>query len=446
MGILSTLFRRPGAEATNRDPSNDFWFGNVSRPTASAQIVTPDTAIRHPVVWDCLNVLSDSGAALPLHFFVKARNGARTSIDRLALIRFLQDGYEFRKQMLWDLARDGNFLALRLDRNGAVAETGIPDSLEWIPPGEYVVQRAPNGVVRYKVHESGGSNRVFVEGEVWHIKRPPFQHRGLIGTSTIEIGREVIGAALAVQDYGARFFANDCTPPFVIEHPSHFADPTSRKNFMDALKRWWGGSRRHSPGILEYGMKLSRVGVNNNEAQFLETRKELGYDIARMWRMPPHKVGMLERATNNNIEHQSLEFVMDTLLPWLVMIEKSLRRDILFSLPDVYAEHNVAGLLRGDLKGRYESYARARQWGWLSVNDIRELENLDPIAGGDVYLQPMNMVPAGQFEAEPDRQVLGADGRPVSKLFGKTWSRAARAPEQFRFENVINIEDHRDAA
>lgn len=443
MRLMSLPFGRPSGTSEpggSRNPHDEFWYAGLSASTAAGMAVTAETTLKLPVAWDCLNVLSDTAAALPLHAFEKTPRGSRNRIDEHPIQVLLRDDFETRKQQLWDLASEGNWFAIPTD-----LERGWPTRLEWIPPKEVTVERVPNGVTRYKIHDPGGTQRIFVEGEIWHIKRPPLQARGLIGTSPIAAGSEAISAALAVQDYGARFFANDCTPPFVIEHPTHFSDAPSRTNFLTAIKRWWGGSKRHSPGLLEYGMKLSKVGASNEEAQFLETRKELALEIARIWRMPPHKVGLMDKATFSNIEQQALEFVIDTMLPWLTMIERWYKRNLLNDRinRNVNVEHNVAGLLRGDIKARYEAYAQGRQWGWLSANDVRSFENMNPVDGGDLYLTPMNMVPAGSTQATANAEILGADGSVLSRLYGTHWARAENRPS---FQNVVNIEDYRDAA
>lgn len=281
---------------------------------------------------------------------------------------------------------------------------------------------------------------------MWHIKAFPHVDDGLRGLSPIQAGRETIAAAIALQDFAARFFNNDCTPPFVLEHPTHFGDQPSRETFLQAIKRWWGGARRHSPGLLEYGIKLNRVGVNNEEAQFLETRNALDHALARFWRMPPHKVGLLDRATNNNIEQQALEFVTDAVLPWLRLIEKSIMRHLLVGRDRgrFIFEFNVAGLLRGDLKTRYDAFARGRQWGWLSVNEIRKLENLNPVAGGDAYLTPLNMIPSDMSERDDRRNdevatlingrrgvIYGPHGDAVSGIING---------------DVVRLEEYRNAA
>lgn len=425
---------RPAA----RDASDDFWYNPVSRPVAAGVAVNVEEALKVPVVYDCLQVLAQSVGSLPFGVFERQADGAKQKRENHPLMAVFADpnpettSVEFIGQLVFDLASEGNaYVELRSGDIGPISEMWRLDP----SPSAMKVERLPDGSKRYEYRE-GANVRRLVDGEVWHIKVFPHCGGGLKGLSPIHAGREVIGAAIALQQYAARFFANDCTPPFVVEHPSNFKDDDSRANFLQAIKRWWGGRRRHSPGLLEYGMKLSRVGVNNEEAQFLETRKELSYEIARIWHMPPHKVGLLERATNNNIEHQSLEFVVDTLRPWLVLIEKSIRKHLILAPQRFFFEFNVAGLLRGDLKARYEAYAQGRQWGWLSVDEIRKMENLNPLPNGmgQTYLQPMNMVPAGSDprQAERGERVLyGPAGETLSKIVGG---------------NVVRMKDFRDAA
>jgi HK97 family phage portal protein len=161
----------------------------------------------------------------------------------------------------------------------------------------------------------------------------------------------------------------------------------------------FGGNNRNKIGVIDDGGKFTPMPIDNKAAQFIETYKEVALSICRLWRMQPHKIGLLDKAAFSNIEQQALEFVTDTLMPWIVMWEQAIKRDLLTD-PRLYAHHNVAGLLRGDLKSRYESYAQARNWGWLSVNDIRRLENLNPVDNGDIYLEPLNMVPSGTDRAQ----------------------------------------------
>lgn len=434
---LMRLFNRPAA---SRDAGDDFWYGPVSKPVAAGVSVTVQKALTLPVVYDCLQVLSQTIGALPYAIFERGSGGAKEKQDRHPLMAVFQDpnpettDVEFFGQLVFDLASEGNaFIEIRSGQLGPISELWRHE------PGKVTPERAADGGKRFRCTMDDGSTAIFTEDEMWHIKVFPHTDGGLRGLSPIHAGRETIGAALAVQDYSARFFANDCTPPFVLEHPANFKDGESRTNFLQAIKRWWGGQRRHSPGLLEYGIKLAKVGVNNDEAQFIDTKAALDSSIARIWHMPPHKVGILDRATFSNIEQQSLEFVTDTLLPWLRLIEKSIRKHLILRSDRFFFEFNVAGLLRGDIVARYGAYAQGRQWGWLSVNEIRKLENMNPVAGGDTRLQPLNMVPigtagsgSGQAAApRPDHEIYDHGGRVVSRIYNG---------------NVIRLEDHRNAA
>lgn len=431
-----------GFRSEGRSAADDFWYGPVSKPVAAGVAVTVETALKLPVVYDCLQVLSQTVGGLPFAIFERSADGSKQRRDQHPLMVALSDpnpettDVEFFGQMVFDLASEGNFFAeIRAGRLGPITELWRHE------PSSVCVERLSDGSKRFKIVGDDGTTRFFDEDSMWHIKVFPHCEGGLRGMSPIHAGREAIGAALAVQDYSARFFANDCTPPFVLEHPTQFKDQESRDNFLGAIKRWWGGTRRHSPGLLEYNIKMKRVGVNNEEAQFNATKQALDHALARIWRMPPHKVGLLDRATNNNIEHQGLEFVTDTLLPWLRLIEKSIRKHLIIASDRFFFEFNVAGLLRGDLKSRYEAYAQGRQWGWLSVNEIRKLENMNPVPGGDARLQPLNMVPIGMggqageqatFGApKPDAEIYDASGRAVSRIY---------------HGNIVRLEDYRDAA
>ena len=254
---------------------------------------------------------------------------------------------------------------------------------------------------------------------------------GLVGYSPIAMAKNAIGMAIACEEYGAKFFANGAAPGGVLEHPGTIKDP---QRVRESWQSTFGGSGNSNKiAVLEEGMKYTPIGISPEQAQFLETRKFQINEIARIFRVPPHMVGDLEKSSFSNIEQQSLEFVKYTLEPWLVRWEQSIQRT-LFSPEEkkrYFAKFNVEGLLRGDYASRMTGYATARQNGWMSANDIRELENMDRIPaeeGGDLYLINGNMLPlgnAGAFantetsndgkEENPDEEVLeveepGGDG------------------------------------
>ena len=244
---------------------------------------------------------------------------------------------------------------------------------------------------------------------------------GLVGYSPIAMAKNAIGMAIACEEYGAKFFANGAAPGGVLEHPGTIKDP---QRVRESWQSTFGGSgNANKIAVLEEGMKYTPIGISPEQAQFLETRKFQINEIARIFRVPPHMVGDLEKSSFSNIEQQSLEFVKYTLDPWVIRWEQSIQRSLLNSeeKKKYFAKFNVEGLLRGDYQSRMNGYAIGRQNGWMSANDIRELENLDRIPaedGGDLYLINGNMLPlknAGAFadtptddgkEEETDEEVL----------------------------------------
>ena len=227
---------------------------------------------------------------------------------------------------------------------------------------------------------------------------------GLVGYSPIAMAKNAIGLSIATEEYGAKFFANGATPGGLLEFPGTVKNP-------DAIRESWNkgfsGGNSHKIAILEEGMHYTPISISPNEAQFLETRKFQIDEIARIFRVPPHMVGDLEKSSFSNIEQQSLEYVKYTLEPWIVRWEQALNRALLSDSEKAayFVKFNVDGLLRGDYQSRMNGYATARQNGWMSANDIRELENLDRIPaelGGDLYLINGNMTKledAGIFAA-----------------------------------------------
>lgn len=390
------------AEPRPRDPSDDFWFGVAGRETAAGVTVTTARARQVPVVRACLQVLSSTTAGLGFGVFSRDIGDDRRRIQNHPVARLLANpnprdtSFEFIANLVDDLAAEGEFLA---ERRGAFTAR---EQLWRIAPGHYRVEELQDRTRRFRINEPGRPERVLLDDEVWFIALPPFVD-GLRGRSPILAdGREAIAAALALQAYANTFFKNDATPPLIFKHKGNFKDAADRENFLSAWQRWFGGRNRHKPAVLEYGMDLHQPSHTNEQSQFLETRKELWSDIARLWRVPPHKVGILEKATFSNIEHQSLEFVVDTLGPWLELIERSIGKTFLDGGIEDYFEFNVESLLRGDIKTRFDAYAVARNWGWISVNEIRRRENMNGIGpAGDRYVEPLNMVAVGEAGREP---------------------------------------------
>ncbi len=293
-------------------------------------------------------------------------------------------------------------------------------------PNKMSVDRDEDGRLYYTYYRGTGEaikNKEFAvtlqPSEVLHI--PGLGFDGLVGYSPIAMAKNAIGMAIACEEYGAKFFANGAAPGGVLEHPGTIKDP---QRVRESWQSTFGGSgNANKIAVLEEGMKYTPIGISPEQAQFLETRKFQINEIARIFRVPPHMVGDLEKSSFSNIEQQSLEFVKYTLDPWVIRWEQSIQRSLLSKDEKAmyFVKFNLEGLLRGDYQSRMNGYAIGRQNGWMSANDIRELENLDRIPaedGGDLYLINGNMLPlqnAGAFanintdngkEEKSDEEVL----------------------------------------
>ncbi|MGE8033274.1 phage portal protein, partial [Enterobacter mori] len=260
-------------------------------------------------------------------------------------------------------------------------------------PKKVIVLKGPDGMPYYELPELGETVPMRM---MHHIKY--FSIDGYIGTSPIQTNADVLGLGMAVEQHAAQVFARGTTMSGVIERPKEAGAIKSQASIDKLLAKWtdrYSGVRNaFSVALLQEGMSYKQLSQDNEKAQLLQSRQWTVNEVCRLYKIPPHMIQLLDKSTNNNIEHQGLQYVMYTLLAWLKRHEAAMMRDLLLPSErrDFYIEFNVSSLLRGDQKSRYESYALGRQWGWLSVNDIRRMENMAPVEGGDKYLTPLNMV------------------------------------------------------
>lgn len=366
--------------------------------TASGAHVTVDSAMRVAAVYACVRVISETIGSLPLNVYQRRSGGGKTIRRDHPLFRLLhsqpnswQTSFEFRELMQAHFELRGNAYAYKsMDSRGNILEL-LP-----IHPDRVEVKRLRDMSLEYHVQlEEGSQERIVVpQAQMFHLRG--LSTNGYTGRSTLQDAREIIGVAISTQEFAGRFYKNDATPSVVLTHPGKLS-----KEVSDRIRDSWnqafaGSGNARKTAVLEEGMSIERLTLSAEDAQFLETRKFQRSEIAGLFRVPAHLIGDLERATFSNIEAQQIDFVMHCIRPRLVRWEQALSRD-LFIAPDLYfPEFNVEGLLRGDAKSRFDSYAIARNWGWLSVNEIRERENLNPIPEGDIYLQPLNMSAAGE--------------------------------------------------
>ena len=430
MGILSGLFRsRDKPTDRTAGSSYSFFLGG----TASGKYVTERSAMQMTAVYCCVRILSEAVARLPLQFYRYTDDGGKERAVEHALYFLLHDepnpemtSFIFRETLMTHLLLWGNAYS-QIIRNGK----GEVVALYPLMPDRMKVDRDEHGRLYYEytVYDSDdvdgrkGTNKVgrtvrLQPHDVLHI--PGLGFDGLVGYSPIAMAKNAIGLAIATEEYGSKFFANGAAPSGVLEHPGTIKDPSKVRESWQAT--FGGSGNANKIAVLEEGMKYTPISISPEQAQFLETRKFQIDEIARIFRVPPHMIGDLEKSSFNNIEQQSLEFVKYTLDPWVSRWEQAMVRALL--TPDekkkYFFKFNVDGLLRGDYQSRMNGYATARQNGWMSANDIRELENLDRIPaeqGGDLYLINGNMTKLedagifaagnnGKEEGDSDEEVL----------------------------------------
>ena len=419
MGILSGLFHSRDKPKDSTNGSNyRFLFGG----TPSGNRVTEQSAMQMTVVYACVRILSEAIAGLPLHLYHYTETGSKEKAIKHPLYFLLHDepnpemtSFVFRETMMTHLLLYGNAYS-QIIRNGKGEVIGLYPLM----PNRMTVDRDDKGQIYYQYLVSDSDAPTMKEGTV-NLKKEDVLHipglgfDGLVGYSPIAMAKNAIGLSIATEEYGAKFFANGATPGGILEYPGTVKDPD---RVRESWNKGFSGRNSHKVAILEEGMKYTPISISPNEAQFLETRKFQIDEIARIFRIPPHMVGDLEKSSFSNIEQQSLEFVKYTLEPWLMRWEQSINRALLSpnEKSTYFVKFNVDGLLRGDYQSRMSGYATARQNGWMSANDIRELENLDLIPveeGGNLYLINGNMTKladAGIFakggKEQSDEEVL----------------------------------------
>ena len=410
MGIFSRLFRARD-KPQNKTVGSSFSF--LIGGSTSGKSVTERSSMQMTAVYACVRILSEAIAGLPLHLYRYKEDGGKEHAVDTNLYRLLHDepnpemtSFVFRETLMTHLLLWGNAYA-QIIRNGK----GEVIALYPLMPNKMSVDRDEKGQLYYTYSRANeeaatmtGNTVILKPSDVLHI--PGLGFDGLVGYSPIAMAKNAIGMAIACEEFGAKFFANGAAPSGVLEHPGTIKDPAKVR---DSWNSTFGGSANSGKvAVLEEGMKYTPISISPEQAQFLETRKFQINEIARIFRVPPHMVGDLEKSSFSNIEQQSLEFVKYTLEPWVVRWEQALSRALLSATekPTYFFKFNLEGLLRGDYQSRMTGYATARQNGWMSANDIRELENLDRIPaeeGGDLYLINGNMLPLNKAGAYAEK-------------------------------------------
>jgi HK97 family phage portal protein len=393
MQVLATGW----AEALT-EHNNAFFRGDSTSP----EEINTDRAMKCSAVSACVRVRAETFACVPALAYVKNKDG-RDQIDssKLFLAEILHgrpneemSPFSFKEAMMTNFDVSGNVVCER-QYNGAGELVGL------YPYRHDVVKIERNKETKKMEYHigSGTEKRTLQRSQVLHV--PNLSFDGVLGLSPISYAAQAIQLGLSYEKFGVKFYENAATPSGVFHTDGKISDQAFQRLKEDLKTNYTGLMKTGTPMLLEEGLKWGQVTINPVDAQLLESKYFQLEDIARIYRVPQHLIGKLDRATWANIEQQSLEFVMYTMLPIFKRYEDAINCQLL--TPEqrrlgYYIEFKIDGLLRGDSKSRAEAYAMGRQWGWLSVNDIRRLENMPGIGpAGDIYLTPANMIDSSKM-------------------------------------------------
>jgi len=424
----------PEGDARSWDYESGGWAGGNRNP--SGVRIDAESALRATVVLACVRVLSASVAGLPLHLYRRLAGGGKELARDVPLYRVLhttpndwQTSYEWRETLMLHLLLHGNaYCEIR----------GAGDSRQLIPlhPSRMKVDRLENGRLRYTYREDRGSSTVYSQDAVMHLRW--LSDDGVNGMVPVEIAGDAIGLARALEIHGATFFGSGARPGVILS-TDQMLSPEAAENTRNQWERAHRGpDRAHRTAVLQGGLKVNELGGNNQESQFLETRRFQVEEICgRIYGVPPHLIGDLSRSSFSNIEQQSLDYVQNGLMPWLRRFESAITRDLLTD-DETFAEFDVRGALRADAAGRSAFYTSMAQLGVFSVNEIRGLENLNPVEGGDIRVVTCrSMVLKSRGCSQSCRLLAQASSRgPVPLLRLRQPSRPCRSRRLTRFSRA----------
>lgn len=415
MGLLTGFgramrFVADSVDPMRRDMNDPQYWADFGGGMSLAGVAVTDSAVSQlGAVQSVRYGLSSAISTLPVSVYRRGVKGAREALPDHPLSRLLgvrpndqNSPAEFISEIAWHLSYYRNAYCRVLPPGDALGDQpyGL-GGLEILHPRRLArVERGFDGHVYYTFNPpativQGAQLRAEThrDDELWHLRGNPLREDGLLGEPIFQTARNVFGRALAVHEYGDIWFANYGATGGVLKHPGTFKDKEDRNTFMENWRLAGVGRNRHRDRLLTHGAEYQQLKVTNAEAQLLETEDAADTAVFGLWSYPPHRAGRLKRSTNNNIEQQSLDFVIYCLAPLAIAIEQAAERDLLLDNADnsLFVEFNFAGLLRGDLKTRYAAYLMGRQGEWLSANDILRLENMPPRTdeGGDDYKNPL---------------------------------------------------------
>lgn len=399
MSLFSKMkrwFVRGDLALTEEKAWNPSLWNVYGAQSVSGEAVTEQNALTYSAVWNAVSLISGTVGSLPLHLMQRKNEKKRIADDR-SLYRVLHDeanpymtAKAFRECLMAHILTWGNGYA-------EIVRNGYGDVIELWPITPNRVQiKMSGGDIYYDIQMTGEPNVYLLREKVLHV--PGLGFDGFVGYSVIAMARKSLGLAMAMETFGSRYFGSGTHPGIVVTHPGRLS-ADGQKNLKASLDVGYAGlGKSHKLMLLEEGMKVEKIGVPPNDSQFLESRQFQIPEVARWFNLPPHKLKDLTRSSFNNIESEQISFVTDSILPWLVTLEQNYNMQLLTESDKnltgrgrYYFKHIVEGLLRGDAASRASFYTVMLDKGVMSINEVREKEDMDPVPGGDIHLVPLNM-------------------------------------------------------
>lgn len=370
--------------------------------TYTGRSVSPQLAMQLTAVFSCVRVLAESVGMLPCSLYEQLNRGNRRAVrERLNKLLSTKPNNYMTPQEFWELliaclCLRGNFYAYKVKALGEVVEL-LP-----LDPSSVTPKLNSKWEPEYQVTFPDGKRDTLTQDDIWHVRI--FTLDGLTGLSPIAYAKQADGLGLATEEHGSRLFGNGAVTSGVLQTDQYLKDDAYERLKTDFENRHQGLANAHKPMILEMGLKWQQISMTSEDAQFLETRKFQLEEICRIFRVPLHMIQNTDRATFNNIENLGIGFINYSLVPYLTRIEQRINVGLVKPSKQgvFYAKFNTGALLRGDMKSRFDAYATGINWGIYSPNECRELEELNPRDGGDIWLTPMNMTT--KPESTPEKE------------------------------------------
>ncbi len=439
---LRSYWRGP---VSTGDKALNTFFSYGSTPSSTGIVVNEDNALSYSAVWAAESLISSGVANLPLVLYLKDGKGGKERYEKHNLYRLLHDrpnpemsSFSFREALTGHALSYGNGYA-EIERDGANRPVALwPISPDRIKPFRH------QGELYYEVYNGSGNNPTILHSmNVIHIHG--FSFDGITGYGVIQKMRESIGLGLAAETFGGTFFGNGTQFGGIFKHPTRLTEG-ARKNFIESMNaRHQGPQNAHKFMVVEEGMEFSKLGVDPDHAQFLETRIFQLDEVARWFNVPPHKLKNLLRSTNNNIEHQNLEYYIDCLSPWTNKWDQELEYKLIApserNLQEI--EHVTEGLLRADMAGRGTFFQARFNTASMTPNEIRKIENQNPIPGGDTPFVQLGFVPLSMVEAYYEAEI---DGKKAEAEAKRRPPPTPVAPDPATEQKMRALEDERDLA